>query len=239
MIGYKSVCMCGKCAKDPSLACSSSTGKYDTLHGNKNWQSHSLVRIQTSLVARQQSSLLIIPAAHTILKDGVLDCIDTTVKLMASNLTKSDFMWCAIPKRVHLIDRSVKDGTIKIFYHQKPSAIFWQINVRVWPCQQTRQLHQFKRIRCSLPTSQQSLYVSQHYIFSMPRPRLKCSWPRTPMSRPRLKCSWPRTPMSRSRLKCSWPRTPMPWPRLKCSWPRTPMSRPSVHGLGLGCQGQE
>ena len=71
-----------------------------------------------------------------VLKDEILNCIDTIGKCMANNRLRlnpsnSAFVWCATPRWVHLIDRSafrLKDWTVKI------SSI---INVHVWPYQQT------------------------------------------------------------------------------------------------------
>ena len=63
-----------------------------------------------------------LPAECMILKDKISNCIDAIGKWMTRNqlmlnLTKSEFMWCSTPRRVHLINRSafqVKDGTIEI-----------------------------------------------------------------------------------------------------------------------------
>ena len=94
-------------------------------------------------------------------------CIDSIQKWMASNRlmlnpAKSEFIWCASPRRVHLIDRSdfvLNDGTVAVstvvrnlgnFFYE-PMSMIDHVNQLIRSC--FYQLRRIKSIRWLLPTS--------------------------------------------------------------------------------------
>ena len=62
------------------------------------------------------------PSDASVLREKVLECIDSIQRRMACNhlmlnQTKSEFIWCASPQHVHLIDKSyfiLKDGRVAV-----------------------------------------------------------------------------------------------------------------------------
>ena len=107
------------------------------------------------------------PWDAVVLRDKLLECIDSIQKWMASNRlmlnsAKSEFIWCDSPRRVHLIDRSefvLKDGTVAVLTVVRNLGTFFDesmsmtdhVNRLARSC--FYQLRRIKSIRLSLPTS--------------------------------------------------------------------------------------